>query len=111
MNRKRKEDEQEPLLTAVARKLGQAAGTLANMTHLLTPDAVAKTESPFSSKAAPATTQPVPASSEKVQTSANPGRKRKTKPRAVAHQRSRSANTRPHKTSMTKKKASSRKKQ
>ena len=32
----RKPDAQEPLLNTVARKLGQAAGTLANMTHLLT---------------------------------------------------------------------------
>ena len=32
----RKPDAQEPLLNTVARKLGQAAGALANMTHLLT---------------------------------------------------------------------------
>ena len=32
----RKPDAQEPLLNTVARKLGHAAGTLANMTHLLT---------------------------------------------------------------------------
>ena len=32
----RKADSQEPLLNAVARRLGQAAGTLANMTHRLT---------------------------------------------------------------------------
>jgi hypothetical protein len=32
----RKLDSQEPLLNAVARKLGRAAGTLANMTHILT---------------------------------------------------------------------------
>lgn len=31
-----KPDSQEPLLNAVARKLGRAAGTLANMTHSLT---------------------------------------------------------------------------
>lgn len=31
----RKVDPQEPLLNAVARKLGRAAGTLANMTHKL----------------------------------------------------------------------------
>jgi hypothetical protein len=31
----RKLDSQEPLLNTVARKLGRAAGTLANMTHML----------------------------------------------------------------------------
>jgi len=34
----RKLDAQEPLLTAVARKLGQAAGTLVNVTQRLTTD-------------------------------------------------------------------------
>ena len=34
----RKLDAPEPLLSAVARKLGQAAGTLANMGHLLMTD-------------------------------------------------------------------------
>jgi hypothetical protein len=34
----RKLDAPEPLLSAVARKLGQAAGTLANMSHLLMTD-------------------------------------------------------------------------
>jgi hypothetical protein len=38
----RKRDAQEPLLNAVARKLGQAAGTLANMTHMLTTDQTTK---------------------------------------------------------------------
>lgn len=32
----RKSDSQEPLLNAVARRLGQAAGTVANLTHVLT---------------------------------------------------------------------------
>lgn len=32
----RKSDSQEPLLNAVARRLGQAAGTVANITHALT---------------------------------------------------------------------------
>jgi len=34
----RKSTQQEPLLNSVARKLGQAAGTLANMAHILTND-------------------------------------------------------------------------
>jgi hypothetical protein len=38
----RKSDAQEHLLNVVARELGQAAGTLANMTHMLTADKVGR---------------------------------------------------------------------
>jgi hypothetical protein len=38
----RKRDDQEPLLSAVARKLGYAAGTLANLTHVLAKEQAAK---------------------------------------------------------------------
>ena len=44
----RKLDQKEPLLSAVARKLGHAAGTLANLTSGL-----AKPEAPKGSRAAP----------------------------------------------------------
>jgi len=38
----RKPDAQESLLNTIARKLGQAAGRLANMTHLLTKEQAAR---------------------------------------------------------------------
>jgi hypothetical protein len=42
----RKSTQQEPLLNSVARKLGQAAGTLANMAHTLTNDLRPKESQP-----------------------------------------------------------------
>src|ERR1700732_2301423 len=42
----KKSTQQEPLLNSVARKLGQAAGTLANMAHTLTNDLRPKESQP-----------------------------------------------------------------
>src|ERR1700749_3209515 len=106
----RRTDEQEPLLTAVARKRGQAAGTLANMTHLLTPDKTAKlSDSPTHSEPLPDAQQP---SGKKVRGSANTAPKRRTKPRQISPKkpsRRASPGSRPQNTSASKKKAASRK--
>ena len=56
----RKLDGQEPLLTAVARKVGQAAGTLANMAHKLTAD-----QAPSPSQAPPKSRTDSPESANK----------------------------------------------
>ena len=55
----RKLDSQEPLLNTVARKLGQAAGTLANLTHKLTTEQTAAAASQSTSK--PESMNPGPA--------------------------------------------------
>jgi len=55
----RKLDSQEPLLNTVARKLGQAAGTLANLTHKLTTEQTAAAASQLTSK--PESMNPGPA--------------------------------------------------
>ena len=48
-----KPDSREPLLNAVARKLGRAAGTLANMTHSLTAEpAMSESHSRFKTESA-----------------------------------------------------------
>jgi len=107
----RKLDTPEPLLTAVARKLGLAAGTLANMTHRLTAEP-ATTESRSPSK--PESLNPIPSqpSSEEHKSSASGSRKRKTRQRrATPQKRTLAAGTRAsqHNTA-GKKKVSSRKK-
>jgi hypothetical protein len=55
----RKLDSQEPLLNTVARKLGQAAGTLANLTHKLTTEQTAAAASQSTPK--PESMNPGPA--------------------------------------------------
>src|ERR1700676_747355 len=62
----RKLDAQEPLLNTVARKLGQAAGTLANLTHKMTTEQTAGESHPAS--------QPKSVQQEKNSASARPNR-------------------------------------
>jgi histidine ammonia-lyase len=106
----RKLDTPEPLLTAVARKLGQAAGTLANMTHRLTAEPIT-TESRSPSK--PESVDPTPSrpSSEEHESSAGGSRNRKTSQRhATPQKRTHAAGTRTKQNPTGKKKVSGRKK-
>ena len=86
----RTSDAQEPLLTAVARKLGQAAGTLANMTHMLTTDKVT-TPSQLASK--PESSSPRSADKETNSSTARASRK-KTRRSIGAKKRTRAAKRR-----------------
>jgi len=78
----RKRDAQEPLLNAVARKLGQAAGTLANMTHMLTTDQTTKkSHSPSKSQSVN------PGSADKENSPVTAGQNRTTKQRPAKPQK------------------------
>jgi hypothetical protein len=62
----RKLDAQEPLLNTVARKLGRAAGTLANLTHKITTEQ--------NSGASPSASKPKSVEQEQNSASARPNR-------------------------------------
>jgi hypothetical protein len=62
----RKLDAQEPLLNTVARKLGRAAGTLANLTHKITTEQ--------NSGASPSASKPKSVQQEQNSASARPNR-------------------------------------
>jgi hypothetical protein len=79
----RKLDAQEPLLSAVARKLGQAAGTLANMAHLLTTEQTVRAShspsKPESEDTESGTADSAKSSVKEEKSPATVGQKRKTK--------------------------------
>ena len=70
----RKLEAQEPLLIAAARKLGQAAGTLVNMTQMLTTEQKTP-ESRSSSK--PGSIEPAPANTRKSRATVRRNRPKK----------------------------------
>ena len=87
----RKLDMQEPLLTAVARKLGQAAGTLVNMSQMLTAEPTP--ESHVAST--PKSTKPGKAkSSVKIRQNQSPKKRRTARAKRTAKSRNLSASNR-----------------
>jgi hypothetical protein len=74
----------EPLLNAVARKIGQAAGTLANVTHILTSDPREFREASKSGSHHPTNPEPIhPAPSERASAPAEaaPTKQHKSNPK------------------------------
>lgn len=85
----RKSDAQEPLLNTLARKLGQAAGTLANMPYILTTDQPTRPSQPASK---PESSHPKSADQK---TSAATARTSRTKKRRLLSGKKRTRATKP----------------